>query len=201
MSDEVTNSMHDDAADERRSEATDPMSDESPDETEYDESLRGVTNGAGAADYHLRTTVVARTVVRTVVPIILLIAIALLLQGHNRPGGGFIGGVLTTTAFVLVYVIFGREFLRDELLDRSRLDAVGAYRWLFSVGLAVAVFAGLGPMLLGFPFLTQGVVFLEQSAFPLFHELEVASALAFDVGVYFVVVGALLAILAEVGAE
>lgn len=201
MSDEVTNSISDDAADERRSDATDPMSDGSRDETEYDESLRGVANGAGAADYHLRTTVVARTVVRTVVPIILLIAIALLLQGHNRPGGGFIGGVLTTTAFVLVYVIFGREFLRDELLDRSRFDAVGAYRWLFSVGLAVAVLAGLGPMLLGFPFLTQGVVFLEQSAFPLFHELEVASALAFDVGVYFVVVGALLAILAEVGAE
>jgi multicomponent Na+:H+ antiporter subunit B len=177
------------------------MSSESTNEAELSESLREVTNGPGSNDYKHRTTVVARTVARAVVPIILLVAISLLLQGHNLPGGGFIGGVLTATAFVVIYVIFGLDFLQDQLLDRSAFDAVSAYRWLFSLGLAIALLAGLTPILLGFPFLTQGVLFLEQSAFPLFHELEVASAFAFDLGVYFVVVGALLAVLAEVGAE
>lgn len=177
------------------------MSSESTNETEFDESLRDVTNGPGPADYHHKTTVVARTVTRTVVPIILLVAVSLLFQGHNLPGGGFIGGVLTTTAFVLIYVIFGLDFIRGELLERDGFDTVSAYRWLFSVGLAIALLAGLAPILFGLPFLTQGVLFLEQHAIPIYQEFEVASAFAFDVGVYFVVVGALLTVLAEVGAE
>jgi multicomponent Na+:H+ antiporter subunit B len=67
------------------------------------------------------------------------------------------------------------------------------------VGLAIAVAAGIGSMLLGVPFLTQGVVFLK--GVPVYGKLEVASALAFDIGVYFVVVGALLTVLAVVGRE
>ncbi|MFB6108739.1 MAG: MnhB domain-containing protein [Haloplanus sp.] len=151
-----------------------------------------------------RTTVIARTVVRIVVPIILLTAISLLLQGHNLPGGGFIGAVLTATAFVLVYVVFGLDYLQTDILGREagtgpRHDLVGAYRWLFSCGLALAVTSGLVPILFDRPFMTQGVLFV--SGVPLFGELEFASAFAFDLGVYFTVVGALLTIIAEVGAE
>jgi multicomponent Na+:H+ antiporter subunit B len=154
---------------------------------------------SGPREFGRETTVIARTVVRTVVPIIVVVALALFFQGHNLPGGGFIGGVLTTTAFVLVYIIFGLDYLREQLLDRPRFDTVGAYRWLFSIGLAIALLSGLAPILLGYPFLTQGVAFV--TGIPLYHELEVASALAFDLGVYFVVVGGLLTIIAEVGAE
>jgi multicomponent Na+:H+ antiporter subunit B len=151
-----------------------------------------------------RTTVIVRTVARVVVPIILVTAIALLLAGHNLPGGGFIGGVLTVTAFVLMYVVFGLEFLQANVLDvgvdaTDRHGLVEWYRWLFAGGLALAVGSGLVPLLFGRPFLTQGVLFLE--GLPLYGELEVASALAFDLGVYFTVVGALLSILGEVGAE
>jgi len=157
----------------------------------------------GEDPYDRRTTVVAQTVVRIVVPIILLTAIALFLQGHNLPGGGFIGGVLTATAFVLVYVIFGMGYLADVLGLSTQADdghgPVNAYRWLFSGGLALALGAGIVPMLVSFPFLTQAVVFVE--GLPLYGSLEVASALAFDLGVYFTVVGALLTILGEVGSE
>jgi len=145
------------------------------------------------------TTVIARTVVRAVVPIIVVVALALLFQGHNLPGGGFIGGVLTTTAFVLVYIIFGLEYMREQLIDRPRFDMVEAYRSLFSIGLAIALLSGLAPILWGSPFLTQGVAFV--NGIPLYHELEIASALAFDLGVYFVVVGGLLTVIAEVGSE
>jgi multicomponent Na+:H+ antiporter subunit B len=150
------------------------------------------------------TTVIARTVVRVVVPIIVLTAIAFLLQGHNRPGGGFIGGVLTVTAFVLVYVIFGLEYLQTTLLDVEVESSdvhrpVSAYRWLFAVGLALAAGSGLVPILLGLPFLTQAVYFAE--GIPLYGELEVASAFAFDIGVYLTVVGGLLTIVGEVGSE
>jgi len=153
------------------------------------------------------TTVIARTVVRTVVPLVLVTAVALLLQGHNLPGGGFIAGVLTVTAFALVYVIYGREYLEEELLGAaptSSLDAVqhGAvdyYRTAFALGLALAAGSGLAAVGLGYPFLTQAVYFLHD--LPVYHEMEVATALAFDVGVYLVVVGGLLTILGVVGSE
>lgn len=148
--------------------------------------------------YDRRTTVIARTVTRLVVPIVVMTAVALLFQGHNLPGGGFIGAVLTAAALVLVYVIFGVEYLVDTVgASSSRL--VGTYRALFAFGLAVAFVSGLAPMLLGGEFLTQAVFFLH--GLPLYGELEVATALAFDLGVYLTVVGALLVVVAEVGYE
>ena len=156
---------------------------------------------------HTETTVIARTVVRTVVPLVLVTAIALLLQGHNLPGGGFIAGVLTVTAFALVYVIYGQEYLEEELLGAPpspsslvvRHAAVTYYRAAFAVGLAVAAGSGLAAVAVGYPFLTQTVYFLHD--LPVYHEMEVATALAFDVGVYLVVVGGLLTVLGMVGSE
>ncbi|MFB6139529.1 MAG: MnhB domain-containing protein [Halosimplex sp.] len=151
-------------------------------------------------------TVIARTVTRLVVPLILVTAVALLLQGHNRPGGGFIAGVLTVTAFALVYVIFGLDYLETELLDRepaaryeTEAGIVREYGAVFALGLAVAAGGGVAAMALGYPFLTQGVAFVEH--LPVYGELEFASAFVFDLGVYAVVVGGLLTILTVVGAE
>ena len=164
------------------------------------EAAESDTPGLG---YERRTTVIARTVVRVVVPIILLTAVALLFQGHNQPGGGFIGAVLTATAFVLVYVVFGLEYLQSDLLgldtpaDTHR--AVEYYRWLFAAGLAIAFASGLVPILFGRSFLSQAVAMLE--GLPLYGHLEVASAFAFDLGVYLTVVGGLLTVLGEVGTE
>lgn len=158
-------------------------------------------------------TIIARTVTRTVVPIIFLTGIALVLQGHNLPGGGFIGGVLTVTAFALVYISYGSEYLSQALLSSSAGEsgpgaesesrffsgAVGTYTRTFGLGLALAAGSGLVAIALGAPFLSQAVVFVHHV--PIYRELEFASALAFDLGVYFVVVGAILTILAVVGSE
>ena len=183
-------------------------------ESETDLPDDGVLDGASesgpaesnvpARAYEHQTTVIARTVVRVAVPIILVTAVALVLQGHNQPGGGFIGAVLTATAFVLVYVVFGLEFLQSDLLgvgsDAGETHrAVELYRAVFAAGLALAFLSGLAPMLVGFPFLSQGVLFLEH--LPLYGDLEVASAFAFDVGVYLAVVGGLLTVIGEVGNE
>ena len=145
---------------------------------------------------------IARTVVRLVVPIILVTAIALLLQGHNRPGGGFIGAVLTTTAILLAYVVFGLESLQVSLLGTTGDGSHGlveVYRWLFAAGLAIALGSALAPTLVGLPVFTQSVAFVEH--LPIYGELEVASALVFDLGVYLAVVGAVLTAIGEVGAE
>lgn len=153
------------------------------------------------------TTTILRTTARIVVPIILVVAISLLLQGHNLPGGGFIGGVLTTVAFALVYVAYGLDYLEMGVLDRDVESGTGifetrtveAYRRLFVFGLAVAIASGAAGLLFGEPFLSQTYTIVE--GVPIYHEIELASALVFDLGVYFVVVGGLLTILSVVGAE
>lgn len=163
------------------------------------------------------TTVIARTVTRIVVPIILLLAVTLLLQGHNAPGGGFIAGVLTAAAFALIYIIYGLNYMETELLDRtviprafpvspteeqnanSTTPITKEFGELFALGLALATASGLVAMLLGYEFLFQAVLYVD--GVPIYHVLEFASALAFDLGVYFVVVGGLLTVLAVVGAE
>lgn len=153
------------------------------------------------------TTVIFRTVTRLTVPIILLVSIALLLQGHNRPGGGFIAGVLTASAFALIYIAYGLDFLEEEVLGREsgssikhlQHGVVTDYRLTFAIGLGLAAGAGLVAVGLGYPFLTQDYVILHDV--PLYDEVEVASAVVFDLGVYAVVVGALLTILSVVGSE
>jgi len=153
------------------------------------------------------TTVVLRTTVRVVLPIVLLVSIVLFLEGHNHPGGGFIAGVLTTTAFALVYIAYGIEFLEDEVLDRGgetgvphiRHRIIEDYRAFFALGLAIAAGSGLVAVAAGYPFLTQAVAFVH--GVPLYDDLELASAVVFDLGVYFVVVGSLLTVLSVVGGE
>lgn len=153
------------------------------------------------------STRIFRTTVRVVVPVILLVSVALFLQGHNAPGGGFIGGVLTTTAFALLYMAYGIDFLETELLqwreepagDHIHESVVVGYRLLFAAGLALALGSGIVPLLFELPFMSQTYRILHD--LPLYGEMELASAVAFDLGVYLVVVGGLLTILSVVGAE
>jgi len=153
------------------------------------------------------TTVIFRTVTKLTAPIVLLVSAALFLQGHNHPGGGFIAGVLTTSGFALIYIAYGLDFMEEDVLGReveSTVEhlshgVVTDYRRLFAVGLAIAAGSGLLVIALGLPFMTQNYVVLEHV--PIYGEIELASAVVFDLGVYAVVVGALLTVLAVVGRE
>ncbi|MFB6113059.1 MAG: MnhB domain-containing protein [Halodesulfurarchaeum sp.] len=152
------------------------------------------------------TTVIFRTVTRLGVPIILLVSVALFLQGHNHPGGGFIAGVLTASGFALIYIAYGLDFLEETVLGREgdvivdtiTHGVVADYRQLFALGLLIAAGTGVVAMALSYPFLSHG--FTRIHVF-LFEEVELASAVAFDLGVYAVVVGSLLTILSVVGQE
>jgi multicomponent Na+:H+ antiporter subunit B len=152
------------------------------------------------------TSTMMRTTTRVVVPIVLVLAISLLLQGHNYPGGGFIGGVLTVTAIALIYVAYDLDYVEVGILGRD-IDpeavilahrTITIYRQIFTLGLVIIVASGVAALLLGGPFLGQTYTYVH---LPLFGEVELASALIFDVGIYCVVVGGLLTIFSVVGAE
>lgn len=130
------------------------------------------------------TSVVARTVVTMVLYLGILFSLTLLLAGHNEPGGGFVAGAMTASVLTLLYVVFGREYVRVRL----RVD----YRAVAAFGLLLALFFALLPVLLGGAVL-DSLVF--PFSLPLLGNLKVATATGFDVGIYFVVVGSILTIL------
>lgn len=125
-----------------------------------------------------------------IVFILLGFAIYLLLAGHNSPGGGFIGGLTTTAAFLLMYMAFGEETVHKILPVN--------YLIFIPIGLMLATLTGLGSLLFNVPFLTHtfGSFFL-----PLFGEIELSTAMLFDFGVYFTVFGATMTIILTINAD
>lgn len=129
-----------------------------------------------------------QTVSRPILPMALLVAVYILFRGHQLPGGGFIAGLITAAALILQYVANG--------VDWSQARMPIAFRPLIAVGLMLATATGVGSWFFGAPFLTSwhGYVHI-----PLIGELELATAMVFDIGVYLTVVGATLLILDKLG--
>lgn len=121
---------------------------------------------------------------------VLLFSLFLLFAGHNRPGGGFVGGLVAAAAFVLVFVARGGPAMR-----RAARFSPTAY---LGTGLVVAGLTGAAALLAGRPFLTGGLLEVD---LPLLETVKATSALAFDAGVYLVVVGLVLAVLAAFDRE
>jgi len=131
---------------------------------------------------------VPAVLVRAVLPIAAVIAVYLFMRGHNEPGGGFVAGLVLSTAFILQYIISGTRWVETHLPLRPPL-------WIAS-GLLIATATGLGALLLGYPFLTTHTAHLH---LPLIGELHLASALFYDIGVFTLVVGSTLLILTALG--
>ncbi|HEY0822503.1 MAG TPA: hydrogen gas-evolving membrane-bound hydrogenase subunit E, partial [Ramlibacter sp.] len=119
------------------------------------------------------------TITRFLFPVILVVALYLLVRGHNMPGGGFAAGVVVAIAFILQYIFGGTRWAEDRLRLRPM-------RWM-GVGLLGATITGAGAWLFAHPFLTSHTAHF---TLPLLGELHVPSAMFFDVGVFILVVGA-----------
>ncbi|MCY1338069.1 Na(+)/H(+) antiporter subunit A [compost metagenome] len=125
---------------------------------------------------------------RLMLPLALLVAVFIFLRGHNLPGGGFIAGLITSVALILQYIACGTRWVRTRLpLNYARLAGLGVL---------VAGLTGLGSWAFGYPFLTSSFGHFH---IPLVGEIELATAMLFDLGVYLTVVGATLLILSGLG--
>ncbi|MBS1223405.1 MAG: NADH:ubiquinone oxidoreductase subunit 5 [Proteobacteria bacterium] len=128
------------------------------------------------------------TLARLLLPLALLAAIFLFLRGHNLPGGGFIAGLVTAAALIVQYLANGVAWTHARL--PWNLHA------LVGLGLLAATLTGLASLAFGYPLLTST---FGHWRWPVVGEIELASAMAFDLGVYLVVVGATLLILIHLG--
>ena len=132
--------------------------------------------------------VILSTFARVLLPLALLVSVFILLRGHNLPGGGFIAGLVTAVAMIMQYLANGVTWTQSRLPANTHP--------VIAAGLGIAVATGLASWLFGHPFLTSTVGHFH---LPLIGELHLASAMAFDLGVYLVVVGATLLILINLG--
>jgi multicomponent Na+:H+ antiporter subunit B len=83
-------------------------------------------------------TVIVKTISSWVKVLIILFGIYIVIFGHLTPGGGFAGGVILASSYVLLMLAFGRELAQENLpfSISSKLDCLGA--------LAFAIIAILG---------------------------------------------------------
>lgn len=128
------------------------------------------------------TSTILQTATRLLMPLLLLFAVFLLLRGHNQPGGGFVGGLVVASSFVLYSIAFGVDAARRALLVTPST--------LLGVGLLVALTSGLPGVVSGQPLMTAQWAELVFGS----NVVAIGTPLVFDVGVFLAVIGVVLTI-------
>ncbi len=131
---------------------------------------------------------ILQTFTRLMMPLMIMVAVFIFLRGHNLPGGGFIAGLITSVAIIVVYLANGIEWTQQRLRIQMHL--------VIGLGLLIAVATGLVAIGYGYPFLTSAFAHIH---WPVVGEFELASAIAFDLGVFLVVVGSTVISLVQLG--
>ena len=127
-------------------------------------------------------SLILRTAARFLLVLLLVLSIFVLLRGHNEPGGGFIGGLLAAGGVAIYQLACGVGRARRLL----RVDP----RALAGSGLLVALASGVLALTDGLPFLTGLWAVREIPGVG-----KLGTPLLFDIGVFLLVIGAVLTIL------
>ena len=97
-------------------------------------------------------SIILRGLARLLLPLILILSALMLLKGHNYPGGGFIAGLIASSAYVLYAFAYGAGPSRAKLRCNPYL--------LIASGLSVSSISSFLPVFLGQPILTGLWIFL-----------------------------------------
>lgn len=128
-------------------------------------------------------SLILRTATRFMMPLLLLFSLFVLLRGHNEPGGGFIAGLVAAVAFSLYAFAFDTRGARDIMWMEPRM--------MLGSGLFIATLSGI-------PAIFQGRAFFAAIWWPVevpvLGEIKLSTPLVFDIGVYMVVIGSVMAI-------
>jgi multicomponent Na+:H+ antiporter subunit A len=114
---------------------------------------------------------------------LLVLSVIILFRGHNAIGGGFVGGLTAALAFAVVTLAHGIERARDTLRVHPALLVGG--------GMGLSLTSGLPGLIVHGDYLKH--LWFETSIFGF--AIKQGTATLFDMGVYLVVLGAVLAFL------
>ncbi|MEJ6392631.1 Na+/H+ antiporter subunit B [Gymnodinialimonas sp. 2305UL16-5] len=130
----------------------------------------------------MMNSIILNAATRLLTAILLLFSVYMLLRGHNLPGGGFIGGLVGATGFVLYAIAQGAQATRATLGVEPQNIAM--------IGLGIALAAGVYPVFFNDAFFTGQWLFIGETEDD--KGLPISSVLFFDIGVYLVVFGSIL---------
>jgi multicomponent Na+:H+ antiporter subunit B len=136
------------------------------------------------------SSLILRAATRALAPLLLMLSLFLLWRGHNEPGGGFIGGLVAASAAALQGIAFGPAAARRMLV----LPPVAVAGLGLAVALASVIpsaLAGLLPMEA-----LWAKIDLGGGAY-----VPLGTPLLFDIGVFLVVVGSVVALIAALEHE
>lgn len=136
------------------------------------------------------TTVLTQTIARLLFLPIQMVALATLVKGYADTGDGFTAGVIAGLGVLLQFLAFGTAEVY-RLLPIRHAPAVAF------AGLLIALLVTFVPVALGDPILTHRPPPLE----PVTHigSIEILTAVAFDVGVFLLVLGFVVSAMSLVG--
>jgi len=121
---------------------------------------------------------------RVMMPIAIMVGVYIFLRGHNQPGGGFVAGLVVSIALLMQYMASGFAWAQA----RQQIE----YHTMIGLGVLIAGLTGAGAWLAGRPFLTSAYGYVH---LPPIEEFELATAMAFDLGVFLAVLGAVMLML------
>ncbi|MED4016743.1 MULTISPECIES: Na(+)/H(+) antiporter subunit B [Sutcliffiella] len=120
--------------------------------------------------------------------LIITFSIYIFFAGHYTPGGGFIGGLMTSAALVLLLLAFDMKTVKTVFPIN--------FMTVSAIGLLICVLTGVGAMFFDAPFLSHTFGY---ETFPILGETALATSTIFDVGVYLIVVGVAMTIIQTIG--
>jgi multicomponent Na+:H+ antiporter subunit B len=129
-------------------------------------------------------SLILRTMVRYLFPLLLLFSVFIFWRGHNEPGGGFIAGLVASAAYALFSIASGTKEARRVLGIDTRL--------IMGIGLLMAVLSGLPGLLMGKAFLTG---LWGNLTLPGVFDIKLGTPVLFDLGVFLAVTGVTLTII------
>ena len=122
-------------------------------------------------------TLIFRTIAPYLTSLMVLFSVFVLLRGHNEPGGGFIAGLIAASAFAIYGIACGVSPVRRALYFHPMT--------ISGFGLLIAGLSGVLSVFGGVPFMTGLWVEVSVLGVP----VDLSTPLAFDIGVYLVVLG------------
>lgn len=136
----------------------------------------------------MRRSLILDVVVQVVFHSALLLGLFLLFTGHNRPGGGFVGGLVVGAGISLRYLSGGIDEVRRTVPFRP---------WTIQgAGLMLSATTTIAPWFAGRELMEH---FKFDLHWPLYGTVHINTALFFDVGVALVVIGTVVMFLVAFG--
>lgn len=137
-----------------------------------------------------RSVILDELVDRWLSKVAALVAVYLMFRGHNAPGGGFAGGLVMGSVFVLQFLTGREPHLRHRPIRRPTV--------LLGIGLLTALVPTVAPLAVGASPLESHIWKFDA---PIIGEAKLVSSTLFDVGVFLVVVATVLMVLLSLGAR